>query len=58
MAIIAMTAWVALAIHARIAHLEDFPIVGFMGGLILGWSGLDAPSSEGYSRNEDFVGQE
>lgn len=57
-ALIAMTAWTALAIHANIDHLEDFPIVGFMGGVLLGWSGLDAQSSGGYSRNEDFVGQE
>ncbi|GAA4479478.1 hypothetical protein GCM10023190_22630 [Enteractinococcus fodinae] len=39
-AFIAMTAWTALAIHSSIDHLEDFPIVGFMGGVILGWAGI------------------
>jgi len=57
-ALIAMAAWTALAVHSRMDHLEDFPIVGFMGGVILGWSGLGAHSSEGYRRNEDFGGQE
>src|SRR5699024_4643275 len=39
-AFIAIMAWTALAVHSSIDHLEDFPIVGFMGGVILGWAGL------------------
>src|SRR5699024_9285645 len=56
-ALIAITAWTALAVHSSIDHLEDFPIVGFMGGVILGWSGLNTRSSEYHGRNDDFVGQ-
>ena len=37
-ALIAMAAWTALAVHASIDHLEDFPVVGFMAGVIVGWS--------------------
>ena len=44
-ALIAMSAWTALAVHSSIDHLEDFPIVAFMGGVILGWSGLGVPIS-------------
>lgn len=39
-AFIAITAWTALAVHSSMDHLEDFPIVGFMGGVILGWAGV------------------
>lgn len=39
-AFIAIAAWTALAVHSSMDHLEDFPIVGFMGGLILGWAGI------------------
>ncbi|MDN6173662.1 MAG: O-antigen ligase family protein [Yaniella sp.] len=56
-ALIAITAWTALAVHSSIDHLEDFPIVGFMGGVILGWSGFNTHSSEDKERNDDFVGQ-
>lgn len=38
-AFIAIAAWTALAVHSSMDHLEDFPIVGFMGGVILGWAG-------------------
>lgn len=44
-AFIAMVAWTALAVHSSIDHLEDFPVVAFIGGVILGWSGLGAPVS-------------
>lgn len=56
-ALIAITAWTALAVHSSIDHLEDFPIVGFMGGVILGWSGFNMHSSEDKERNDDFFGQ-
>lgn len=39
-AFIAIAAWTALAVHSSMDHLEDFPIVGFMGGVILGWVGV------------------
>jgi len=39
-ALIAMAAWTALAVHSAIDHLEDFPIVAVMGGVVLGWSGF------------------
>ncbi len=39
-AFIAIAAWTALAVHSSMDHLEDFPIVGFMGGVILGWAGF------------------
>ena len=39
-AFVAITAWTALAVHSSIDHLEDFPIVAFMGRVILGWSGF------------------
>lgn len=38
--LIAMAAWTALAVHSAIDHLEDFPIVAVIGGVILGWSGF------------------
>src|SRR5699024_7344420 len=41
-ALIAMVAWTALAVHSSIDHLEDFPVVAFIAGVILGWSGLGA----------------
>jgi hypothetical protein len=39
-AFIAVAAWTALAVHSSMDHLEDFPIVGFMGGVLLGWVGI------------------
>ena len=42
---IAIAAWTALAVHSSIDHLEDFPVVALMGGIILGWSGVSAHSS-------------
>lgn len=44
-AFIAIAAWTALAVHSSIDHLEDFPVVALMGGIILGWSGVGAHSS-------------
>ena len=41
-ALIAVAAWTALAVHSSIDHLEDFPVVAFMAGVILGWSELGA----------------
>lgn len=46
-ALIAMAAWTALAVHTSIDHLEDFPVVSFMGGVILGRSGFRGRSSRG-----------
>lgn len=45
-ALIAMVAWTALAVHSSIDHLEDFPVVAFIAGVILGWSGLGAHPPE------------
>lgn len=56
--LIAIAAWTALAVHSSIDHLEDFPIVDFMGGIILGWSGLDARSSNGTKITENVAGRE
>lgn len=38
-ALLAITAWTALAVHSSIDHLEDFPVVALMAGVILGWAG-------------------
>lgn len=46
-ALIAMAAWTALAVHSSIDHLEDFFVVAFMAGIVLGWSGLGVHSSGG-----------
>lgn len=46
-ALIAMVAWTALAVHSSIDHLEDFPVVAFMAGVVLGWGGLGAHFSGG-----------
>lgn len=35
---IAIATWRALAVPSSLDHLEDFPIVGFMGAVILGWA--------------------
>ncbi|MDN5912855.1 MAG: O-antigen ligase family protein, partial [Yaniella sp.] len=57
-ALIAMAAWTALAVHASIDHLEDFPIVGLMAGVILGWSGFNAQLSEAACRPANTTGPE
>ena len=44
-ALIAVAALSALAIHASIDHLEDFPVVAFMAGVVLGWAGSWGRSS-------------
>jgi hypothetical protein len=55
-AFVAIVAWTALAVHSSIDHLEDFPIVAFMGGVVLGWSGFRPHLSEVFRRTENTVG--
>ena len=57
-AFIAIAGWTALAVHSSIDHLEDFPIVAFMGGVILGWSGFNAHPLKVARRTADIVGRE
>lgn len=45
-ALVAIAAWTALAIHSTIDHLEDFFIVAFVAGIVLGWSGLGRAVSD------------
>ncbi len=47
-ALIATAAWTALAVHSTIDHLEDFPVVALMGGVILGWSGFRTRTSRAF----------
>jgi hypothetical protein len=54
-AFIAIAAWTALGVHSSIDHLEDFPIVAFMGGVVLGWSGFRSNPSDVPRRTENTV---
>lgn len=53
-ALIGVTAWTALLVHADVDHLLEFGSVVFAAGLVLGWAGatgrseqLDIPEGEG-----------
>jgi O-antigen ligase len=45
-AVVGAAAWTALVVHSFVDHLFDFPAVVLAGGLVIGWAGARAPSSE------------